>query len=109
MDMILRDIDWTDVGEVPKEVLDRHPEIKPAHGAIEQFDFEVDDDGYHVHLVRTIWSRNKRRAVSDQRDHLISRTRILTVTAQQAVSLANQLSGALLWVDGKGPKKEGDR
>lgn len=73
-------------------------------GIVQQIEFVVADDGYHVHLVQTLWTRNKRGR--DQRGEIINQKHLMTFTAQEAAALTSSLAWTLIHVDSRGPKED---
>lgn len=77
-----------------------------ARGIVEELDWMPDDDGHHVVLRQTLWTRNLRRSLQDQRGEIIDQKILLRLTAQEAATLQCDLTWTLIHVDSQGPKRE---
>ena len=104
---IIRVPEYPDLDALSKDELDRWGDEIAKCGIVEQITARLDVDGYTVHIDRTLWTRNKRRAQHDQRENIITVETLLTLTGHQAAYLVEDLVGVLLHVRGDGPKKEG--
>ena len=67
-----------------------------AQGIVEDIDVSLDDDGYEVVIRRAYWTRNKRRALQDQRGNIIRTEDVLTMNAHEAADLVAMLASTLV-------------
>lgn len=74
-------------------------------GVVEELQWNLHQDGHHLELRRTWWTRNKRRAVVDQRGEIINQEVLLTLSPQEAARLMGDATYALIHVDGRGPRE----